>query len=580
MALNKKVVVSGISLILVVGAVIGAVVAIVHYNKKPKGESLTAQQKMVTQICNYTDFQPECQRSLGPVAQNNSADYKDYVKAALLSISEEAKKALNMSESLLVEARNGTSSKKSLEECKEMLKEAVAELQAVFSYVGDADLHTMEDRVMELKVWIGSVISYSTTCLDIIGDDDNKIFEALKDPIGNASAITDNALAIVGEIGSILGLFGMKINDKALRNLGTQRRLLEDELSSDGRSPSWFSASDRKLMALQDNGKLRPHAVVAKDGSGKYSSINAALKAYPYGQQGRYIIYVKAGVYREYVTVDKKMTNVYMYGDGPRATLVTGQKSEAGTGDKISTSGTFQVFGAGFIGRSMGFSNTAGPEGRPAVALRTVGDQIAFFNCRISGYQDTLYMQAGRQFFRNCVISGHVDYIFGDARAFIQNSLIIVRKSSIPEQNQVFITAPGRQYSHEIGAIIIHNSRIVPEQKLLPTRFQVRTYLGRPWKPYARVVFMESTLADFIRPEGYSAWDGKAGNTEHAFFGEYKNRGPGANLAKRAKWSGGFYGEMDRATAEKFTAGPALLADRWLKLANIPYIPSFIHADS
>ncbi|PQQ12047.1 pectinesterase [Prunus yedoensis var. nudiflora] len=278
MALNKKVVVSGISLILVVGAVIGAVVAIVHYNKKPSGESLTAQQKMVTQICNYTDFQPECQRSLGPVAQNNSADYKDYVKAALLSISEEAKKALNMSESLLVEARNGTSSKKSLEECKEMLKEAVAELQAVFSYVGDADLHTMEDRVMELKAWLGSVISYSTTCLDIIGDDDNKVFEALKDPIGNASAITDNALAIVGEIGSILGLFGVKVNDKALGNLGTQRRLLEDELSSDGRSPSWFSASDRKLMAFQDNGRLRPHAVVAKDGSGKYSSINAALK--------------------------------------------------------------------------------------------------------------------------------------------------------------------------------------------------------------------------------------------------------------------------------------------------------------
>jgi len=92
MALNKKVVVSGISLILVVGAVIGAVVAIVHYNKKSRGESLTAQQKMVTQICNYTDFQPECQRSLGPVAQNNSADYKDYIKATLLSISERPKR--------------------------------------------------------------------------------------------------------------------------------------------------------------------------------------------------------------------------------------------------------------------------------------------------------------------------------------------------------------------------------------------------------------------------------------------------------------------------------------------------------
>ena len=87
---------------------------------------------------------------------------------------------------------------------------------------------------------------------------------------------------------------------------------------------------------------------------------------------------------------------------------------------KISTSGTFQVYANGFIGRSMGFTNTAGPEARPAVALRTSGDMIAIFNCRISGYQDTLYMNIGRQFFRNCVISGHVDYIFGDARVVIQ----------------------------------------------------------------------------------------------------------------------------------------------------------------
>ncbi|KAM1715366.1 hypothetical protein TB2_025380 [Malus domestica] len=580
MALNKKVVVSGISLILVVGAVIGAVVAVVHYQKKPGSESLTAQQKMVTQICNFTDYQQECQKSLGPVSQNNNAEFKDYVKAALMSISEEANKALNTSGSLLVDAKNGTSAKRTLEECKNMLKEAVAEVKAVSSYVGDADMHTMEDRVMELKAWIGSVISYSTTCLDIIGENDHNLYEALKDPIGNASASTDNALAIVGEISNVLGMFGVKVKDKALNGGGTQRRLLQNELSSDG-IPTWFSASDRKLMGLQDNGRLRPHVVVAKDGSGQYKSINDALKAYPYGQRGRYIIYVKAGVYNEYVYVDKKMINVYMYGDGPRSTVVTGSKSEAGTGDKISTSGTFQVFGPGFIGRSMGIINTAGPEARPAVALRTVGDQIAFFNCRISGYQDTLYMQSGRQFFRNCVISGHVDYIFGDARAYIQNSLIIVRKSTNPQQNQAFITAPGRQFKHEIGAIIIHNCRIVPEQKLVPTRFEVRTYLGRPWKPYSRAVFMESTLADFIRPEGYSAWDGKAGNTQHAFFGEFKNRGPGANLAKRARWSGdGFYGEMNRATAVQFTAQPALLADRWLKFANIPYLPGFISADA
>lgn len=580
----KKVLISGISLILVVGVAIGAVAVVIHNNAKKSGnESLSAQMKFVTQMCNYTDHQTECQQALSPVAQNSSANFKDYMKAALLAVSDEAKKSFNMTESLLVDAKNGTRVKKSIEECKDLMKGALAELQAMVSYVGDAELHTMKDRVLELKIWIGSVISYAGTCMDVIGDDDPKVLETLKGPMYNTTAITDNALAIVGEISSILGMFGVKLNENAITgNSGTSRRLLgetlEEDIPKDG-YPSWMSHGDRKLMALQDNGRIRPNVVVAQDGSGQYRTINDALKAYPKGNNGRFVIYVKKGVYKETVNIDKTMANIYMYGDGPRATIITGNKGEATTGDKISTSGSFQVYANGFIGRSMGFTNTAGPEARPAVALRTSGDMIAIFNCRISGYQDTLYMNIGRQFFRNCVISGHVDYIFGDARVVIQNSLIIVRKSSLKNQNQAFITAPGQQTAHEVGATVLHNCRIVPEQALAPTRFEVRTYLGRPWKTYARAAFMECTIGDFIRPEGVIAWDGKDFNTEHSFFGEFKNRGPGANLSKRVKWAkGGFTGEMDRNTAAKFTVNSMLTPDTWLKSATVPYLPAFASA--
>ncbi|KAL6228184.1 hypothetical protein ACLB2K_002138 [Fragaria x ananassa] len=503
--------------------------------------------KLVIQMCNYTDHHTECQQSLSPVAQNSSAGVKDYMKAALLSISDQAQNSLNMTESLLVEAKDGTRIKRSIEECNDLMKEARDELQALVSYVNDVELETMNDRALELRIWIGSVNSYAGTCMDVIGDDDRKL---------NENAVTENG-------------------SNSRRLMG---EILEEDIPKD-EYPSWMSRADRKLMAKQDNGRIMPNVIVAQDGSGQFRTINEALRAYPKGNQGRFVIYVKQGVYKETVIIDKTMVNIYMYGDGPRATVVTGNKGEANTGDKISTSGTFQVYASGFIGRSMGFTNGAGPEARPAVALRTSGDMIGIFNCRISGYQDTLYMNIGRQFFRNCVISGHVDCIFGDARVVIQNSLIIVRKSSMKNQNQAFITAPGQQTGHEVGATVLHNCRIVPEEALFPTRFAVRTYLGRPWKTYARAAFIECTIADFIRPEGVIAWDGNDFNTQHSFFGEFKNRGPGANIANRVKWpKGGFTGEMDGNTAAKFTVDSMLLPDTWLKMATIPYLPSFAHA--
>ncbi|XP_050386822.1 pectinesterase-like [Argentina anserina] len=580
----RKVLISGISLILVVGVAIGVVAVVIRSSLNKSGhESLSSQMKLVTRMCNYTDHQTECQQSLSPVAQNSSAGFKDYMKAALLSISDQAQNAFNMTESLLVEAKNGTRVKRSIEECKDLMKEARGELQNLVSYVDDAELQTMKDRALEIRIWVGSVTSYAGTCMDVIGDDDPKVSEAMRGPIDNVTAITDNALAIMGEISNIVSMFGVKLNENTITEKGSNNRRLmgetiEEDVPRNGH-PSWMSRVDRKLMAKQDNGRIKANVVVAQDGSGQFRTINEALRAYPKGNQGRFVIYVKKGVYKETVIINKTMINIYMYGDGPRATIVTGNKGEETTGDKISTSGTFQVYASGFIGRSMGFTNTAGPEARPAVALRTSGDMIGIYNCRISGYQDTLYMNIGRQFFRNCVISGHVDYIFGDARVVIQNSLIIVRKSSLKHQNQAFITAPGQQTAHECGGTVLHNCRIVPEEALFPTRFEVRTYLGRPWKTHAKAAFIECTIADVIRPEGVIAWDGKDFNTQHSFFGEFKNRGPGANLANRVKWpKGGFTGEMDRNTAAKFTVDSMLLPDTWLKMATIPYLPSFAQA--
>jgi hypothetical protein len=114
--------------------------------------------------------------------------------------------------------------------------------------------------------------------------------------------------------------FGLEFNIKP-----SGRRLL----SQDG-YPTWFSGSDRKLLAMVDSGRVRPNAIVAKDGSGNFKTIAAALAAYPTNLIGRYVIYIKSGVYDEYITVEKNQKNVFMFGDGPRKTIVTGRKSNSG----------------------------------------------------------------------------------------------------------------------------------------------------------------------------------------------------------------------------------------------------------
>ncbi|MBA0860272.1 hypothetical protein Goshw_015935 [Gossypium schwendimanii] len=219
------------------------------------------------------------------------------------------------------------------------------------------------------------------------------------------------------------------------------------------------------------------------------------------------MIYIKAGIYDEYITVDKQYTNIMMYGDGPRKTIVTGRKGVK-NGGRITTwqTATFSAIGNGFIAKSMGFQNTAGPEKHEAVALRIQSDKSAFFNCRIDAYQDTLYNQANRQLFRNCVISGTIGFIFSDSPIVIQNSLIIVRR---PMDNQFnIVTTQGKDFIDENTGTIIQNCKIVPEQKLFNDRFKIATFLGRPWKKFSTTIIMECILGDFIKPEGWILFEG------------------------------------------------------------------------
>ncbi|KAJ8573985.1 hypothetical protein K7X08_010496 [Anisodus acutangulus] len=196
-------------------------------------------------------------------------------------------------------------------------------------------LHTIADRETELKNWLSTVISYQQTCMD--GFTQPELPNAISTSLLNATKLTDNALAIVAAISDILSAFNIPIgNTTNTKSAGTaaSRRLLEANdnekeavHNTENGYPAFLSSSDRKLLAARsNNAQPPPNAVVTKDGSGQYNTIAAAVAAYPKNLKGRYIIYVKAGIYDEYITVTKDQVNIFMYGDGPRKTIVTGQK--------------------------------------------------------------------------------------------------------------------------------------------------------------------------------------------------------------------------------------------------------------
>ncbi|XP_021752243.1 pectinesterase-like [Chenopodium quinoa] len=555
----------GISIIIIVGVAVGLVYFVrrTHYANEHKPDPLSSTSKAVQAICSPTDYKEACVQSLASVAKNQSASLQDYIHAAIMATMDAVKQGIDKSDSIGKEA-NDPLNKMAFEDCKELLRLATDELQAVLSDVSDVNMSTMKNKEDDLKNWLSATVAYEQSCLD--GVDNSDLKEKMTKGLDNASQLTSNMLAIVSEISPIFSHFGININvsNYSRRLLNTNENV--PKVDKDG-FPTWLSSEDRKLLGRINTNNPKPNVIVAQDGSGQFKTINDALKAYPKNLQGKYVIYVKAGIYNEQVLITKDQTNVYMYGDGPRRTIVTGRKSFR---DGVSTykTATFAVIGNGFIGKSMGFQNTAGAEGHQAVALRVQSDMSAFYNCRMDGYQDTLYPQAHRQFYRNCVISGTVDFIFGDGSAIIQNSLIVVRKPMDNQQNTV--TAQGKKDHREITGIIIHNCRIVPEQKLFADRFKIPTFLGRPWKEYSTTIIMQSMLADFIHPAGWMPWAGNFA-LDTLYYGEYANRGPGADTTRRVRWKG-YHVITNRDEAMRFTIGPFIQGLQWLPSSTMPFL--------
>ncbi|KAL3848942.1 hypothetical protein ACJIZ3_010824 [Penstemon smallii] len=250
------------------------------------------------------------------------------------------------------------------------------------------------------------------------------------------------------------------------------------------------------------------------------------------------------------------MVNITIYGDGYNKSIVTGNKTV-----KME----FTVLGNGFMAKYIGFRNTAGPLKEQAVALQVYADHVAFLNCLMEGYQDTLYANLGKQFYRDCQITGTIDFVFDDARAVFQNCNIYLRKPLKNQQNVV--TAQGKEKYRENTGFVLQNCNFLADDTLKPENGRFKSYLGRPWKIYSTTIVMESYIGDLISSRGWLEWNGTRGlNT--LFYAEFNNRGPGSDTSGIVRWPG--YKVIKREEARRYIVGPFLQGETWLTNLGIP----------
>ena len=266
--------------------------------------------------------------------------------------------------------------------------------------------------------------------------------------------------------------------------------------------------------------------VVDASGRGDFKTVKEAFDAVPDFRKVTTTIFIKNGIYKEKLILAASKKMVKIIGESQAKTILTyddyAQKKNI-FGEEKGTSGSasFYVYGDDFSAENITFANSSGPVGQ-AVAIWVAGDKSHFKNCKFLGFQDTLYTYGSRQFYENCYIEGTTDFIFGSATVVFKDCEIFCKKGG------QYITAASTPDSTKFGYVFI-NCSVKGEEG-------ASYFLGRPWRPYAKTVFINCDLGAFIKPEGWDPW-GKESNKETAFYAEYKNKGIGFKPDQRVKWS-------------------------------------------
>ncbi|MGP3917263.1 pectinesterase family protein [Nonomuraea sp. 10N515B] len=290
-----------------------------------------------------------------------------------------------------------------------------------------------------------------------------------------------------------------------------------------------------------------PQATVAADGSGTYTTVQAAIDAVASGNTSQVTITVAPGTYREIVTVPSNKPYITLRGLGrsPESTVIVNNRHAGAYG--TTGSSTMFVYGHDFTARNLTIANdfdeSTATSGGQAVALYTRADRAVYRDIRVLGDQDTLYARAGRAYFRNCYVEGTVDFIFGEASAVFDRCDIYQKRLTGGP-----ITAASTPAGSTYG-FLFYRSTITGAADNV-------TQLGRPWRPDAQVLYRESWLSSTIATA--QPWINMSANSwTAARFFEYRNTGPGAAVnGNRPQLADA---DAENYTLQKYLAG----SDGW-----------------
>lgn len=277
----------------------------------------------------------------------------------------------------------------------------------------------------------------------------------------------------------------------------------------------------------------KPNLVVAKDGTGDYTTIQEAIDAVRAYTPTHVIIRIKNGFYREKVTIPAWVGNLSIIGESKENTIVSyedyaGKFFSADTVHNKNkhttfTSATWFVYGNDITMENLTIRNDAGRVGQ-ALALHVNGSRFILRNCNLLGNQDTLFAtnDESEQYYDHCYIEGTTDFIFGSATA-------VFNSCTIKSLTNSYITAASTMPHQSFGFVFLDCNLIANEECN-------KEYLGRPWRANAKTVFIRCKLGKHILPVGWHNWDNVA-NEQTAYFAEFKSSGEGANVNDRVSWS-------------------------------------------
>ncbi|KAK8654402.1 hypothetical protein V6N13_128370 [Hibiscus sabdariffa] len=302
--------------------------------------------------------------------------------------------------------------------------------------------------------------------------------------------------------------------------------------------------------------KLANTIRVDKSGSGDFSSVQKAIDSIPPNNDRWRHIHISPGIYREKVTIPIDKPCIFLEGSHASLTII-----EWNEHNETSNSATFSSFPDNIVARGISFKNfydippvvvDGNSQVAPALAARIYGDKSAFYNCAFYGLQDTLWDVEGHHYFYRCYIEGAIDFIFGSGQSIYEGCVVnLTLGKYATEYPNGYITAQGRNSSEDPSGFVFKYCNFVGSGK---------TYLGRAYGPYSRVIIYKSALSDMIVPAGWDAWD-YVHHEENLMYVEHGCWGAGAGKSGRVPWMT----QLSAAQLNQFVRLSYIDKDGWIE---------------